>query len=274
MFNNFAMTASVRPPSHPSRGRTKKVYGKKKNYNRSKKIYRSSTDPSITTTSSVTRKMTLTIVALSIFFTLVGASAEVFSYFIGKYARSNFYSYLAKNHEVRARRTWAEEDGRFSDRMFYRLFRMTRPCFRKLCKKIERAVGEKTFKSEQYLENLKREGGQSTKEASMHHASRDEWIPGEVKVAIALRILAGASYLDIFLWFNINADYVQEISKKVNREWFCNDEVMSINFNRNVLQDSSTIDDICHTFSFTSDAIMAGCIGALDGWMVRIKCPE
>ena len=268
------MTASARPPSRPSQGRTKKVYGKKKHYNRSKKIYRSSTAPSNNTTSSTTRKMTLTIVAFSILFTLVGASAEVFSYFIRKYQISNFYSYLAKNHEVRARRTWAEENARFSDRMFYRLFRMTRPCFRKLCKKIEKAVGEKTFKSEQYLENLKRQGGQSTKEASMHHACRDEWIPGEVKVAISLRILAGASYLDMFLWFNINTDYVREISKKVNREWFCNDDVMSINFYRKVLQDSSTIDDIRHTFSITSDGIMAGCIGALDGWLVRIKCPD
>ena len=158
---------------------------------------------------------------------------------------------------------------RISDRLFYRLFRMHRPCFKRLCRKIEHAVGEKEFKSENYINKLKKQG-HSTREGSMliaHTAKNGDYIPGEVKVAMTLRILAGASYLDMFLWFNVNPDYVREMTHKVRKHWFCNDAVMAIDFYK-VMDDSQATNRIRQEFSTKKNYIMNGCIGALDGWLV------
>ena len=160
--------------------------------------------------------------------------------------------------------------------MFYRLFRMHRGCFNDLCNKIEKIVGAKNFKSEKYLGKLK-EMGSSTKESCMYNSSVNytgAYIPGEVQVAITLRLLAGASYLDMFLWMNINVDHVQVIARKVTRDWFCNDGVMSIDFYKTVLQNRQNLHDIKADFATKSGGVLDGCIGALDGWLVRIMCPS
>jgi miniconductance mechanosensitive channel len=60
----------------------------------------------------------------------------------------------AKKRKPRLRTSWTKENARFSNRMFYRLFRMHRACFVHLCEKIERSVGEKEFKSEKYIAQL------------------------------------------------------------------------------------------------------------------------
>ena len=107
----------------------------------------------------------------------------------------------AKMREPRIRTTWAKENERITDRMFYRLFRMQRPCFNALCSRIECAVGEKTFKSERYIEQLQKLGI-STPESSMYNAhckTPGNYIPGEIKLAITLRPLAdhGLMYVQI-----------------------------------------------------------------------------
>ena len=136
-------------------------------------------------------------------------------------------------------------------------------------------LGEKEFKSEEYLkwlENL----GHATKESSMYNNSvpfSGAYIPGEVKVAISLRLLAGASYLDMFLWFNINPEHITSIFRHVVSDWFCNDGVMKIDFYKTVLQDQQNRNEIRRNFSTRSAGILDGCIGALDGWLVRISCP-
>lgn len=156
-------------------------------------------------------------------------------------------------------------------------FRMSRPCFNLLCAKIEEVVGEKEFKSEAYLERLRSEG-HSNKVASMYNNSINSsggYIPGEVKVAMTIRILAGASYLDMFLWFNVNADHVRFISCRVMRNWFCHPGMIpSINLETQVLQDARAIDRIRKQFGRKSLGVMGGCIGAIDGWLVRIRCPK
>jgi len=273
------MTSSLHHrPTHKG----KKISGKKKGYNKSNKTkFRIKVPAGTTATSNphesrMNIKNVLGIAFLSVFFALVGASAEVFSYFIRKRERSAIYSWMAKNREVRERKTWAEEDARISDRMFYRLFRMTRPCFRKLCNKIEKAVGKEEFKSEKYIELELKAQGQSTKKGSMFAASQDTsgpYIPGEMKLALTLRILAGGSYLDMFLWLNVNADYVRFISKHVMRNWICLDEVVQINYFEKVLQDPHAMTSIRLTFARTSNGIINGIIGAVDGWLVRITGP-
>ena len=181
----------------------------------------------------------------------------------------------AKDRNPRPRPTWTEENKRISDKHFYRLFRMTRPCFNKLCARIENAVGEKEFKSETYIDGLKK-AKHTSLESSMYHAALNGtggYIPGEIKVAIALRILAGASYLDMFLWMNIDPDYVRSIFRTVTRDWFCNDEVMNINF-FDVIQNQTEVSRITQAFGSRSSGIFSGTVGALDGWLVKIKCPS
>ena len=226
-------------------------------------------------------KFTTTIVLtmMVITMTILGGCAEMTDMLLNAANRSTNRSEAAKKRTPRLRTTWKKEMKRFSDRMFYRLFRMHKPCFSRLCNKIESVVGRKEFKSEEYIEELK-EQGHTTREGSMYQAhvkSNGDYIPGEVKVAITLRILAGASYLDMFLWFNVNANYVNEFTHKVMKDWFCNDKVMCINYYE-LLNGKDDIDSKLNNVSFEfgskTNYIMKGCIGAIDGWMVKIRCPS
>ena len=152
---------------------------------------------------------------------------------------------------------------------------MSRPCFNKLCRKIEKAVGAKAFKSESYIQELKLQGS-STIESRMYHARLSTVGPdisGEWKVAVSLRILAGASYLDMFLWGNINPDYAKKISNYVFKTWFCHDDVIPISFYANILKDKRNQKKVRQEFASKTGGIFAGCIGALDGWLVKIHCP-
>lgn len=181
----------------------------------------------------------------------------------------------AKSRVPKIRTTWAKENERITDRMFYRLFRMKRPCFNALCSKIERAIGEKSFRSERYIQKLAKDGN-STPESRMYYAnlhSSGTYIPGKVQLAITLCLLAGASYLDMFLWFNVCPDHARKIARVVMENWICNDDVICINFFQQVLQDTDMIQEISSLFSSRSDGVLNGCIGALDGWLVKIFCP-
>jgi hypothetical protein len=225
------------------------------------------------------RRLDCKAVALGIFvltLMIVGASAEFISMLLRAAQKSEEFSWRAINRKPKSRPTWASEMSRISDELFYRLFRMHRPCFNLLCNKIEKAVGKKKFKSEKYINDLKAKG-HSTKESSMLLAAIEtsgDYIPGEVKVAMTLRILAGASYLDMFLWYNVDPDHVRNLTRAVMKDWFCNDDVMMIDFYRQVLQDSGAIERIRTEFAEKTNGIFWGCIGALDGWLVKIHCPS
>ena len=107
---------------------------------------------------------------------------------------------------------------------------MTRPCFHKLTKRIEKAVGEKEFKSENYIKKMK-ELGTTTMESRMYNARKHtngDDIPGEVKVAMTLRLLAGASYLDMFLWFNVSPNHVR-LTRKGTQNKYARDRHNRIN---------------------------------------------
>ena len=63
--------------------------------------------------------------------------------------------------------------------------------------------------------------GHLSKESSMmvaHIKKYGPYIPGEVKVVMTLRILVGASYLDMCLWFNVNLDYVIYLTRSVMKD--------------------------------------------------------
>ena len=143
---------------------------------------------------------------------------------------------------------------------------MKRPCFNALRKNIEKAVGKNNFKSEAYLNEL-RSQGYMNKVARMYNNSigtNGEYIPGKVKVAMTLRILAGASYLDTFLWFNVNADHVRFLSRMgIIRDWICHNKVIPINFHEGVLQYPRAIAWISTKFGKKLSGVMDGCLAHL-----------
>ena len=99
-------------------------------------------------------------------------------------------------------------------------------------------------------------------------------ICGEIKLAITLRMLAGGSYLDLAALFTCGMSYVYEIFHHVNKHWICNNKFMTIDFYNN-LTDVHAMREAAKSFaSGKSMGLMYGCIGALDGWLVRIHCPS
>ena len=141
-----------------------------------------------------------------------------------------YFSVEAEIHRVRSqasssripkkRKFWSVEESCFSDRMFCTSFYMHRNTFYTLCDHIEKAIGKETFKSEKYLQNL-RNLKHSTRVSSMYKNSSQanrEYISGEMKLAITLRYLGRASYLDLYAWFNVDASCIITIAKTVCRE--------------------------------------------------------
>ena len=190
-------------------------------------------------------------------------------------ARFKTTSDSAKNRRVNERRTWDKEEKRFSRKMFFRLFRMKRSTFQKLCHRIECNVGDESFKSESYISKLKREGNVTEKGRIMNAARTNtgEYISGEWKVAMSLRLMAGATYLDMYLWANVSPDYVMRIFRHTNQYWFAQDFVSPMNYFDNILRNKEGRDKVRERFGDTSDGIMFGVVGAVDGWLVRIICP-
>ena len=184
--------------------------------------------------------------------------------------------YLATLRKPRKRRKWNEEEKRFSERLFFRIFRMQRKCFDILATKIENVVGTDTFKPETYLQQLHDEGT-TTSRGKMLHAAKSTtgtYISGEWKIALTLRYLAGASYLDLFLWSNVNPNYCRAIVKNVIEHWICNNNVIKIDFYTQVLNNDARMEQIGREFGEKTEGVFTGCFGALDGWIVKIYCPS
>ena len=184
-------------------------------------------------------------------------------------------SEIAKNRVPKKRRSWDEEETRFSNRMYYRLFQMKRKTFQKLCANINHYNGEEEFKSEHYLKKLDQQGT-TTAKGRMYQARKKQNgldISGEWKLAITIRLLAGGSYLDMFLWSNVSMSHVTHIFHYTTQHWLCRDYVSNMNYFDRVLLNKDECDRIRRQFGPTSDGVMIGVIGAIDGWLVRIRCP-
>ena len=149
---------------------------------------------------------------------------------------------------------------------------MTRNCFSQLCTSIQNVVGPHVFKSEQYINhniihsndklyraNKKRYGG---------------YICGEIKLAITLRLLAGASYLDLEYIYKISNQGLYSIFHYVLQNWICNDNVAEIDF-YNKGTDLKAMQETSLGFANgSSNGIIGGCIGAIDGWLVKMVAPS
>ena len=179
-----------------------------------------------------------------------------------------------KNRIYRQRQKWSAFQAKLSDRQFRRYFRMERECFFLLCRKIEGIVGLDVFKSEEYLEDLNMDFTRSGKAKMFlaHSKSTGGFICGEIKIALSLRLLAGGSYLDLALLFETSFSYAYEIIHHVVRYWFNDNNLINIS-GRDFFNNEDALKESSEEFARRSDGIMWGTVGAIDGWLVKIKKP-
>ncbi|EJK58257.1 hypothetical protein THAOC_21635 [Thalassiosira oceanica] len=179
----------------------------------------------------------------------------------------------------RQRKRWSDFSAKLTDRQFRRYFRMSRECFYLLCRRIEENVGEKAFKSEVFLDNLKYTRDPNlvrmSKLMRAHENTTGGFISGEIKLALTLRLLAGGSYLDLSLLFECGSSTAYEIFHKVIREWICSKDKPLVNINgKDFIDDEERMAAVALEFARSSAGLFSGCIGAIDGWVVKIKKPS
>ena len=176
----------------------------------------------------------------------------------------------ALNRRRKERISWDTLNTKISDMHFRRMFRMDRSTFNKLCNAISAAVGEAEFKSESYINlflNNRYPG--CGKEVSIFHAQKAAtggggYIPGEVKVAIALRLLAGGCHFDLAVIFDVSPNHCKVIFTQVLRDWIIKPNLGKINMEA-YLRDITTMKVVSNGFARRSNGLLQGAIGAIDG---------
>ena len=93
--------------------------------------------------------------------------------------------------------TWSNFVSKISDQHFRRMFRMDATVFSKLCTVICEKVTEEEFRPEAYI--LEKKGNDE---------DQLKLIPGEVKVALSIRLMAGGSYLDLVPLFAVSKSHL------------------------------------------------------------------
>ena len=187
----------------------------------------------------------------------------------------------ARNRRCRQRRSWADFQQNLTDRQFRRYFRMERECFDYLCQRIIENVGEQDFKSEYYLRDLSNGDANvvdsdklyTTNILHAHEKTTGGFVSGEVKLALTLRLLAGGSYMDLALLFDVGFSTAYEIFHKVIKDWILDDRLVKIN-GIDYCEDDERMSKVALDFANASKRVINGCIGAIDGWVVKIRKPS
>ena len=184
-------------------------------------------------------------------------------------------SKLALHRFHRVRRNWNSFKQSISKKHFTRMFRMPIECFDSLCNVITDNVGPKNFCSEDYIKyHLKCKESQIAIMYHAHTKTAGGYICGEVKLAITLRLLAGSSYLDLACVFNVFYTHVYQIFHYVLKNWLCHDFVFKYQLADIMNCEEKLFDSVRHFSSGRNGGTLCGIIGALDGWLVKIKCPS
>ena len=200
-------------------------------------------------------------------------SRLVTKYINHKVKLSRSRSRVAKMRKKKKRMLWSVFVESLTDTQFRRMYRMSRDCFGKLCNLVEEKVGEDKFKSESYLSRLANEKTALGRMANANEATTSGFISGEVKLAITLRMLEGGSYLDLFLIYDVFETHAYTILHETVADWICNDRIIPIN-GKKYLNDIVHMKNVAKAFEENCRCgAFRGCIGALDGWLVKIKRP-
>jgi hypothetical protein len=181
-----------------------------------------------------------------------------------RWKKSSFPRYRSPRH---IRKTWTEFCETIDDTMFRRMFRMSKDSFERLCKIVCDVVGENTFRPEAFLET-------GTYLTCLQAANdyNGGFISGELKIALTIRMLAGASYLDLMFGFTISrATLYREFDIVIG--WINESFNFQLaKFLKN--KDVDSLQKVSTDFSQFSSGVFSGIIGALDGIAIRIRCPS
>ena len=157
---------------------------------------------------------------------------------------------------------------------------MSKGIFKTLRDKIEGIVGLAKFVSKEYLDEILNpqcpdsdRNHQWTNIVYAHEHSTGGFISGQVKLAITLRILGGGSYLDLTLLFESSFNHTHKIVRYVVQNWLLRKSFHPIN-GVDYCRDKQQLQAVALQFSQASRGVINGCIGALDGWVVKIRKPK
>jgi hypothetical protein len=161
------------------------------------------------------------------------------------------------------RKTFTEITDSLTNTQFRRMFRMPRTTFVKLCTKVGESVGDDIFKSENKTRSRKK-----TDNATKF---RGGVISGEVRMAAYLRIMSGASYLDVFMIYDMKTKQIYNSFEKC-LGWVNDTFTLPL---VKALQDKDVkfFEELSEAFSQASNGIYKGCFGSLDGLVLKIKRP-
>lgn len=136
----------------------------------------------------------------------------------------------------------------YGPKMFRKSFRMSRGTFQLLLDTVRELVERKFLSRTEY---------------------RRETIPADIRLAITLRILAGASYCDLSLAYQVKESTVFHIFASTCNA--LNERLYLEGFPKTKL----ALQNIAEGFqtSRTDSSLLFGCVGALDGICVKIKKP-
>lgn len=188
--------------------------------------------------------------------------------------RGQINRHYAKHREPRPRKSWARLKRVMTDRQFRRYFRMSKDMYQMLCNDIEDIIGAEEFKSEDFLNTMLTTPrvGSANNIYVAHENSTGGMISGEIKLAITLRILGGGSYMDIAMFYEASFNHAHKIFKHVVEDWLCHPSFYPIN-GIEYCSDDDRMREVALQFSTASNNVINGCIGALDGWVVKVQRP-
>ena len=172
------------------------------------------------------------------------------------------------------RKTFSKFASRLTDRQFRRYFRMSKVSFQLLADKIEDIIGPDNFKSERYLNNAIQGHGDGSRNIIVaHQQSTGGMLSGEMKLALSLHVLGGGTYMDLALIFDISFNHAHKIVTHVISTWLVHKDFRPIN-GIEFCWDDARMSEVALQFSEASNGVINGCIGALDGWVVKIQKPS
>jgi DDE superfamily endonuclease len=163
----------------------------------------------------------------------------------------------------KSRPTWDAFSNRISSTHFRRMFRMNLEAFTALCNRITKSVGVDRFRSEEYLSRQQEELDEDDRIIP--------YIPGEIKVAISLRMLAGGSYLDLVPLFEVSTSHVYNIFHTFLAWVLKSFDFPLVSLLRE--KNWSAINQFANGYAEKSNGVFFGPFSALDGIAIRVRCP-
>ena len=192
--------------------------------------------------------------------------------------RSTLLRKAALKRRRKTRYKWSHINLRISDNHFRRMFRMTRKCFELLSQTIIDNIGENNFKSEEYISTfIDNEfcplGNRSYSMYCAHCHTSGGYISGEIKLAVAIRLLAGGDALDLCVLFDIGHRWCKQILYDVLENWIVAPNLGGMDIEK-YLSNDDELERVSTGFSKRSNGLLTGAIGAIDGWLVKIQRPN